>query len=222
MDPLKMYFLLKMGIFYGYVSLPEGNMASILFLDDFAHQSRETLHKLSSNKSLEITQQLTFSGGGYKYQGTTRGLQPIQKETLVFFFRETKEGAVPSMLYFLRLFFNVGWEKKTTTKTKTLNPSFEKSQRTSGTFLGFPHPKKINTLPADSRHFPQRHLQDTSLAQDAFGDLGGGGAAKSCSSKRRRGSSWAAYKGVLGLETRDKGNMESRKSGEENISCMWS
>ena len=25
MDPLKMYFLLKMGIFHGYVSLPEGN-----------------------------------------------------------------------------------------------------------------------------------------------------------------------------------------------------
>ena len=24
MDPLKMYFLLKMGIFHGYVSLPEG------------------------------------------------------------------------------------------------------------------------------------------------------------------------------------------------------
>ena len=25
MDPLKMYFLLEMGIFHGYVSLPEGN-----------------------------------------------------------------------------------------------------------------------------------------------------------------------------------------------------
>ena len=25
MDPLKMYFLVKMGIFHGYVSLPEGN-----------------------------------------------------------------------------------------------------------------------------------------------------------------------------------------------------
>ena len=25
MDPLKMYFLLKMGIFHGYVSLQEGN-----------------------------------------------------------------------------------------------------------------------------------------------------------------------------------------------------
>ena len=30
MDPVKMYFLLKMGIFHGYVSLPEGNIFSHL------------------------------------------------------------------------------------------------------------------------------------------------------------------------------------------------
>ena len=39
MDPLKMYFLLKMGIFHCYVSLPEGNIGKQLqnggFEDDF-------------------------------------------------------------------------------------------------------------------------------------------------------------------------------------------
>ena len=29
MDPLKMYFLLNMGIFHGYVSLPEGTASQI-------------------------------------------------------------------------------------------------------------------------------------------------------------------------------------------------
>ena len=133
-----------------------------------------------------ITQQLTFTGGGYNYQGTTRGLQPSKRKHSCFFFRETKEELCPpqaihsepcntaplkkTLLCFL-CFFMLGEEKKRQLKKKTLNPPFRKKiKKTSGHFLGLTHPKKINTLPADSRHFP-RHLQDTSLAQDPFGDL---------------------------------------------------
>ena len=44
MDPLKMYFLLNMGIFHGYVSLPEGRFFEIIFNTSCFQFSRNARH----------------------------------------------------------------------------------------------------------------------------------------------------------------------------------
>ena len=41
MDPLKMYFLLKMGIFHGYVTLPEGNKNLVCITSHKIHEKRD-------------------------------------------------------------------------------------------------------------------------------------------------------------------------------------
>ena len=80
MDPLRMYFLSKMGIFHCYVSLPEGNQLIVGKLPDF--QTSRGSHVCLSE--LGMISGLACAKSGEVVASSIIGLNNVESFNLVF------------------------------------------------------------------------------------------------------------------------------------------